>query len=111
MVETTILAEKNDVVLQIIVNAGRPLQWAINLLHLIELPYHHLFQHVDGATEEHNSFLGQLQKLMECEVLLEVAFDLNQSIVQPFMRIEIFKIQIRNIFLTIKTGDCLIVSS
>lgn len=76
MVQTTILREKNGVALQIVVNAGRPLQWSIYLLHLIELPFHHPFQQVDEANEVHNSFCRPFgQQLLECEALLVVAFD------------------------------------
>ena len=41
---------KNGVIRQIEICIGRLLQRSICLLHFIELPFRHMFQHVDGAT-------------------------------------------------------------
>ncbi len=66
---------KNWVIRQIEVYIGRPLQRSICLLHFIELPFRHMFQHVDGATTGPNSFCGQKgQQLIKCETLPVVDF-------------------------------------
>ena len=41
---------------------GRPLQWAICLLHLNELPLRHVFSALDGTTTGPNSFSGPIGK-------------------------------------------------
>ena len=39
---------------------GRPLQWIICLLHLIELLLRHVFRSLDGVTSGPDSFLGSI---------------------------------------------------
>ena len=39
---------------------GRPLQWAICLLHLNKLPLRHVFQMLDGTTTGPQSFAGPI---------------------------------------------------
>lgn len=41
---------KSGAIRQLEVKIGRPLQWAVCLLHFIELPFRHLFQYLDGET-------------------------------------------------------------
>lgn len=80
MVQTTTLAEKKGVILQNYVNAGRPLQWAIYLFHFIELPFHHLFSHVDVETKVYNLFYRPIrQQFMACEALPVEAFDFEPT--------------------------------
>lgn len=47
---------------------NRPLQWIVCLLHMNELPFRHLFQHMDGKTSGPQTFAGPIGKLLEnCE--------------------------------------------
>jgi len=49
---------------------GRPLQWAICLLHCLELPLRHVFKFLDGRTQGPNSYSGEVGKmLIDCEKL------------------------------------------
>lgn len=43
---------------------GRPLQWAICLLHCNELPLRHVFMEIDGATKGPDSFSGNIGKCL-----------------------------------------------
>ncbi|GBP60289.1 hypothetical protein EVAR_91571_1 [Eumeta japonica] len=46
----------------------RPLQWIICLLHMNELPFRHLFEHIDGTTSGPRTFSGSIGKELEnCE--------------------------------------------
>lgn len=47
---TTKIKIKNDVIHNIEVKVGRPMQWFICLLHFSELSYAHFFQNLDGET-------------------------------------------------------------
>lgn len=59
---------KSGVIRQLEVQSGRPLQWAVCLLHFIELPFRHLFQYLDGVTTGPRSFSGSIgQSLSGCE--------------------------------------------
>lgn len=54
---------------------GRPLQWAVCLLHFIELPFRHLFQYLDGVTTGPRSFSGPIeQSLSDCKDRAVVEF-------------------------------------
>lgn len=47
---------------------NKPLQWIICLLHMNELPFQHLFIHIDGATSGPQTFTGTIGKQLEkCE--------------------------------------------
>lgn len=47
---------------------SRPLQWIICLLHMNELPFRHLFEHLDGKTSGPQTFSGPIGKNLEnCE--------------------------------------------
>lgn len=47
---------------------GRPLQWIICLLHMNELPFRHLFEHIDGTTSGPRTYSGSIGKELEnCE--------------------------------------------
>lgn len=68
---------KGGAIRQLEVHLGRPLQWAICLLHFVELPFRHLFQHLDGETSGPRSFMGTIGKnLIGCEKLSVVNFQL-----------------------------------
>lgn len=43
----------------------RPLQWIICLLHMNELPFRHLFQHIDGSTSGPHTFSGTIGRELE----------------------------------------------
>lgn len=46
----------------------RPLQWIICLLLMNELPFRHLFEHIDGTTSGPRTFSGNIGKELEnCE--------------------------------------------
>lgn len=51
----------------------KPLQWAICLLHFNELPFRHLFEHLDGKTTGPNSFSGPIGKSLSNCVSLQIA--------------------------------------
>ncbi|GBM12728.1 hypothetical protein AVEN_228520-1 [Araneus ventricosus] len=49
-------------------SCGTPAQWSICLLHFNELPFRHIFQHIDSQTAGPKSFSGPIgQKLTYCE--------------------------------------------
>lgn len=67
---------RNGVVHNIELKCRRPLQWFICLLHFNELPYRHLFEHLDGTTTGPASFSGPIGKrLPGCEKLPVVDFE------------------------------------
>lgn len=67
---------KKGVIHQIELHVGRPVQWAICLLHFNELPFRHLFHHLDGVTTGPKSFSGPIgKKLVGCEKLPPVQFE------------------------------------
>ena len=47
---------------------GRPLQWVVCMLHLIELPLRHVFQMLDGTTTGPESFSGPIGKAIAGKV-------------------------------------------
>lgn len=51
---------KNDVIRNIEVKVGRPMQWFTCLLHFNELPYKHFSQYLDGETTDHHVSPGKL---------------------------------------------------
>lgn len=50
----------------------KPLQWLICLLHFNELPFRHLFIHLDGTTSGPNAFKGPIGKQLKYSSDLEV---------------------------------------
>ena len=56
----------NGVIREVEETLGRPLQWAIFQLHLNELPFRHLFEHIDGKASGPVSYKGPIgQAIME----------------------------------------------
>ncbi|CAH0547181.1 unnamed protein product [Brassicogethes aeneus] len=52
-----------------------PLQWFICQLHANELPFRHLFEHLDGRTTGPSQYMGSIEKSLEnCEVRSVVDF-------------------------------------
>ena len=47
---------------------GKPLQWAICLLHCIELPLRHVFKTLDGVTKSPDTFSGPIGKCLNGSV-------------------------------------------
>lgn len=55
---------------------GRPVQWCVCMLHGNELPFQHLFEHLDGTRKSPNSYSGPIGKALEdCEKLPIVRFE------------------------------------
>ena len=53
----------------------KPLQWIICLLHMNELPFRHLFLHIDGSTSGPKTFSGRIGKDLEnCEKMPVIRF-------------------------------------
>ncbi|GBO18220.1 hypothetical protein AVEN_71696-1 [Araneus ventricosus] len=63
---------KNGVINQIENHVGRPLKWNICLLHFNELPFRHIFQHIDCQTAGPNSFSGLIGQQLTCYEKLPV---------------------------------------
>ncbi|GBL94047.1 hypothetical protein AVEN_185019-1 [Araneus ventricosus] len=63
---------KNGVIHRIENNVGRPLQWIICLLHFNELPFCHIFQHIDGQTARSKSFSWPIEQQLSCYEKLPV---------------------------------------
>ncbi|GBM16691.1 hypothetical protein AVEN_217964-1 [Araneus ventricosus] len=53
-------------------HVGHPLQWSICLLHFNELPFRHIFQHIDGQTAGLKSFTGPIEQQLTCYEKLPV---------------------------------------
>ncbi|GBN01649.1 hypothetical protein AVEN_232770-1 [Araneus ventricosus] len=67
---------KNGVFHRIEKHVGRPLQWSICLLHYNELPFRHIFQHIDGQTAGPKSFSAAIgQQLTGYEKLPVVDYE------------------------------------
>ena len=67
---------KRGTIRELEVHIGRPLQWAVCLLHFIELPFRHLFIHLDGETAGPTSFCGPIgKKLSDCGKLAVIGFE------------------------------------
>lgn len=68
--------EEHSVFHQLENHVGCPLQWSICLLHFNELPFRHIFQHIDGQTAGPKSFTGPIgQQLTCCEKLPVVDYE------------------------------------
>ncbi|GBM05035.1 hypothetical protein AVEN_60226-1 [Araneus ventricosus] len=63
---------KNSVIHRIENHVGLPLQWSICLLHFNELPFRHIFQHIDGQTAGPKSFSGPIEQQLTCYEKLPV---------------------------------------
>ncbi|GBM19981.1 hypothetical protein AVEN_77906-1 [Araneus ventricosus] len=53
-------------------HVGHLLQWSICLLHFNELPFRHIFQHIDGQTAGPKSFSGPIGQQLTCYEKLPV---------------------------------------
>lgn len=66
---------KNGLIRRIEMHLGKPLQWAVCLLHFNELPFRHLFQYLDGKSTGPKSLRGPIgEKLSGCEKRPVIAF-------------------------------------
>ncbi|GBM50235.1 hypothetical protein AVEN_134799-1 [Araneus ventricosus] len=63
---------KNGVINRIENHVGRPLQWSIYLLHFNELPFRHIFQHIDDQTARLTCFSGPIGQQLTCYEKLPV---------------------------------------
>ncbi|GBO46904.1 hypothetical protein AVEN_65118-1 [Araneus ventricosus] len=67
---------QNGVIHRLENHVGRPLQWSICFLHFIDLPFRHIFQHIDGQIAGSKSFSGPIgQHLTCCEKLPVVDYE------------------------------------
>ncbi|GBN88006.1 hypothetical protein AVEN_218478-1 [Araneus ventricosus] len=57
---------KNGVIHRIEYHVGHPLQWSICILHFNELPFRHIFQHIDGQIAGPKSFSGPIEQHLTC---------------------------------------------
>lgn len=91
------------------IDAGKPLQWFICLLHFNELPFRHLFQSIDGLTSGPNSFSGPIGKMLKvCVDLPVVKFKKIESNL-PFVDEEILSTDQKYLYKlvnVVKLGHC-----
>lgn len=100
---------KNGVIRQIELHVGRPLQWSVCLLHFNELPFRHLFQHLDGVTTGPKSFSGPIgSQLTGCEKLPVVEFERIDCVIPEVDRQVLSKDQqyLLDICKAIQLGQC-----
>lgn len=100
---------RNGIIRRIELHLGKPLQWAVCLLHFNELPFRHLFQYLDGKSTGPNSLKGPIgEKLNKCETLPVVQFkSINCQIPEIDSKL-LSKDQkyLLDISLAIKSGKC-----
>ncbi|GBM81798.1 hypothetical protein AVEN_145964-1 [Araneus ventricosus] len=78
---------KNGAIHRIEKHVGHPLQWNICLLHFNELPFRHIFQHIDGQTAGPKSFSGPIGQQLTCyEKLPVVDYELIDCIISDIDR-------------------------
>ncbi|GBM84084.1 hypothetical protein AVEN_78339-1 [Araneus ventricosus] len=63
---------KNSVIHRIENHVGRPLQWSICIMHFNELPFRHIFQHIDDEAAGPKSFSGPIEQQLTCYEKLPV---------------------------------------
>ncbi|GBM99823.1 hypothetical protein AVEN_121189-1 [Araneus ventricosus] len=63
---------KNGAIHRIENHVRRKLQWSICLLYFNELPFRHIFQHIDGQTAGPKSFSGPIGQQLTCYEKLPV---------------------------------------
>lgn len=100
---------KNGVMRQLELHVGRPLQWSVCLLHFNELPFRHIFQHIDGATTGPKSFSGSIGKqLVGCEKLPVVEYESVDCSIPEIDKKMLSKDQqyLLDISKAIKSGHC-----
>lgn len=87
----------------------KPLQWAICLLHFNELPFRHMFLHLDGKTTGPSTSKGAIgEKLVDCEKLPVVNFQSIDCQIPEVDRNVLSKDQqyLFDISVAIKSGSC-----
>lgn len=100
---------RNGIIRRIELHLGKPLQWAICLLHFNELPFRHLFQYLDGKSTGPNSLKGPIgEKLIKCETLPVVQFKAIDCPIPEIDRKVLSKDQkyLLDISVAIKSGKC-----
>lgn len=100
---------KNGIIRQLELHVGRPLQWSVCLLHFNELPFRHIFQHIDGQTAGPKSFSGPIgQQLTGCEKLPVVQYESVDCFIPDVDRKTLSKDQqyLLDISKAIKSGHC-----
>ncbi|KAL4720604.1 hypothetical protein ACJJTC_006946 [Scirpophaga incertulas] len=99
---------KNGIIRRIETHLGKPLQWAVCLLHFNELPFRHLFQYLDGKSGP-NSLKGPIgEKLIKCETLPVVQFESIDCQIPEIDKKTLSKDQkyLLEISEAIKSGEC-----
>lgn len=100
---------RNGIIRRIELHLGKPLQWAVCLLHYDELPFRHLFQYMDGKSTGPNSLKGPIgEKLIKCETLPVVMFKSIDCQIPEIDRKVLSKDQkyLLDISMAIKSGKC-----
>lgn len=100
---------KNGIIRRIETHLGKPLQWAVCLLHFNELPFRHLFQYLDGKSTGPNSLKGPIGgKLIKCETLPVVQFESIDCQIPEIDKKTLSKDQkyLLEISEAIKSGEC-----
>lgn len=100
---------KAGLIHRIEVHLGKPLQWAVCLLHFNELPFRHLFQYIDGKSKGPKSYKGPIgEKLLGCEKRPVVAFKRINCEIPEVDRNVLNKDQqyLFDISITIQSGNC-----
>lgn len=100
---------KNGVIRQIELYVGRPLQWSICMLHFNELPFRHIFLHLDGVTTGPKCYSGNIGKdLPGCEKLPVVEFERIDCVIPEVDRKILSKDQQYLLYISkaIQSGHC-----
>ncbi|GBN00641.1 hypothetical protein AVEN_154407-1 [Araneus ventricosus] len=73
--QTPITGWKSGILRKLEELTGKRMQWAVCLLHFIELPFRDLFTHIDSTSSSPNSYTSLIvSKLPNCEKLPVVSF-------------------------------------
>lgn len=100
---------KNGLIRRIEIHLGKPLQWAVCLLHFNELPFRHLFQYLDGKSTGPKSLRGPIgEKLSGCEKRPVIGFKSIGCQIPTIDRSILSKDQqyLLDISMAIKSGNC-----
>lgn len=99
---------KGGVIQAIEEHLALPLQWLICMLHLNELPFRHLFRHLDGRTTGPRAFKGPIGQQLKDSIKLTIVKFKKISCKLPTLPKDISTDQkyLYNMCLAISTGKC-----
>lgn len=100
---------KSGIIRRIELYLRKPVQWAICLLHFNELPFRHLFEHLDGKTTGPSTLRGPIgEKLVACQKLPVINFQSIDCQIPEVDRKDLSKDQLYllDISTAIKSGTC-----